>query len=311
MSNMLEKIAQNSNHQTYLNRMNDYVYHSSKHKIIDIIESYYVKNNNIKILDVGCGSGVLIELIKERLGDNVDITGIDLNQMTVDEVNQKKKFNVICSDIQTLYKNNPNQKYDVIIFSSILHEVYSYSESNNQQAVEETLNTAYDLLNKDGKVIIRDGIKYHDSNLIQYENEVAFKTTPYKTIKDFVKEHPFSEEEDWINCLNGFVRKDLLKEFFITYTWGEESWSREVQEQVGLYTVEEWEELLQSVGYNIEMCETHEEEYVKFLSQKIKITPTIEEILSQNMILMILNKQSKAQEHVAEKATCSFFVKPS
>ena len=37
---------------------------------------------------------------------------------------------------------------------------------------------------------------------------------------------------------------------------------------------------------DIKMCETHQEEYVKYLAQKIEITPIVNEILSQNMILI-------------------------
>ena len=52
---------------------------------------------------------------------------------------------------------------DSIVFSSILHEVFSYTETKNGRfeidTVKQALKNAYASLGKGGRIIIRDGVK--------------------------------------------------------------------------------------------------------------------------------------------------------
>lgn len=84
------------------------------------IESLYIKNNKINILDVGCGCGYLTSEISKKY-NKASILGIDLENSAIEcacKFNNNIDFKV--SDIALL---NDEIKYDVIIFNMVLHNV--------------------------------------------------------------------------------------------------------------------------------------------------------------------------------------------
>lgn len=73
-----------------------------------------------KILDVGCGTGNLLEYIR-TLYKNFDYTGVDILEHMIDRARKKKlEGRFLCID---LFKNNPfpKQSFDVIFSSGIFN----------------------------------------------------------------------------------------------------------------------------------------------------------------------------------------------
>ena len=89
----------------------------------------------------------------------------------------------------------------------------------------------------------------------------------------------------------GVLSAENAKEFLSTYTWGEGSWNREVQERFGILTESRWKEILRSKGFRIRHCMTSSEEYQKYLEPKIEITSEIEMLLEEMTILMVAEKK--------------------
>ena len=115
----------------------------------NIIKSFKLENkknplNNIKILDVGCGGGLLSEPMC-RLG--AEVTGIDASDKNINiaKLHSKKnnlKINYICSSPEKL---NVKDKFDVILNMEIVEHV---------EDVNFFLKSCGNLLKKDGIMFI-------------------------------------------------------------------------------------------------------------------------------------------------------------
>ena len=113
---------------------------------------------------MGSGGGVLLDLLEERYPDK-QIIGTDIADNVLQVLEKKKKED---GHAWTVRRQNfvdglfPEKVY-AIIFSSILHEIFSYTETENGRfelsSVKEALRNAYDSLNPGGRLIIRDGVK--------------------------------------------------------------------------------------------------------------------------------------------------------
>ena len=160
------------NELNYLNTMN-----SGKNEKAIILD--YIVGR--KVLDVGPGGGVLLDLI-ESTGKDYDILGIDLSQNVIDKLNEKKKeenhkWNIVKGDALNLTKYFDKDSIDTIIYSSIIHELYSYIEFNgkkfNKETIKKSLKESYDILKAGGRIIIRDGIMSSpvtDYRLIEFKD---------------------------------------------------------------------------------------------------------------------------------------------
>ncbi len=99
---------------------------------------------NVKILDIGCGGGLLSEPMS-RLG--ADVTGIDASSrnITVAKLHAKKnslKIKYICASPEKLKKNN---KFDVILNMEIIEHV---------EDVDFFLKSCSNLLKKNGLMFV-------------------------------------------------------------------------------------------------------------------------------------------------------------
>ncbi len=242
-----------NNEAKYLSTMNN-VAGSTKDSIIE----YAVGK---KIVDVGSGGGILLDRLESRYPDK-EIIGTDISQNVIETLEQKKskeghKWTV---KIQNFAESAFDEKVDSIIFSSILHEIYSYTEGENGrfdiESVKKALKYAFDSLNPGGRIIIRDGIKT-DSNDIR---RIAFKDIrgldffhnyqrDFKGLKDIPDEKKVINVDEENLEVTGDI--NFIREFMYTYTWGNESYPHEVQEQFGYFTLKEYVDYLESLGADI------------------------------------------------------------
>ena len=242
-----------NNEDKYLNTMND-VKTSTKDSIID-----YVSGE--KIVDVGSGGGILLDRLEERYPDKI-IYGTDISSNVIDTLEQKKSkeghgWSVrVHNFVDTVF----DEKVDDVIFSSILHEIYSYTETEKGrfdiQSVKDAIRNAYNSLESGGRIIIRDGIKTDSREL----RTVTFKSPSgmeffnnyfkdFKGLKELSDDEKVTEINEKALSVTGDI--NFIREFMYTYTWGNESYAHEVQEQFGYFTLAEYIEFMEELGAKI------------------------------------------------------------
>ena len=279
-----------NNEDKYLSIMNDSE-ESTKNSIID-----YVAGQTV--VDVGSGGGVLLDLLEERYPEK-QIIGTDISDNVLQVLEKKKKEE---GRHWTVRRHNfadeafP-EKVDAILFSSILHEVFSYTETENGRFEIETVKTAlrnaYGSLKPGGRIIIRDGVKSKvDDSMI----EITFKDPEgMEFFKNFVRDFEGLKdiEDKRIEILGeNKVRActNYAREFLYTYTWGKQSYAHEVQEQFGYFTIEEFREFFTELGAKILRCDAFlEPGYVTHLSPKVELSVPV--FPDSNCIVVIESPQ--------------------
>ncbi|MEK6543836.1 MAG: methyltransferase domain-containing protein, partial [Elusimicrobiota bacterium] len=208
------------------------------------------------ILDVGSGSGSLLLKLEEMKRNGSDISRIISIDKDRDAVAALKELKISkgysfepavadASDITKVLKERDIAAVDTVIFSSVLHEVYSYADAGNVQgrmrAVRAAIKQAFNNLAPGGRLIIRDGVAPEDAPQVQsvllkgkedidlfkkYAREFSLKPSNFKLLK----EDPQSEE-----VLIETNRRDAM-EMLYTINWAKESFPREVRELYGIMT---------------------------------------------------------------------------
>ena len=114
MGNKLEQLtgANRRNYDLYLQRMTQSISQSSK----GLIPFFAAQCK--KILDVGCGSGILMQAIL-AVNPEAKIVGIDINQSAVDTCIEQG-LDVRNATLSDLIRTG--EMFDCVIFSSVLHE---------------------------------------------------------------------------------------------------------------------------------------------------------------------------------------------
>lgn len=289
------------NEKNYLNIMNN-SNGSTKESIIQ----YAVGE---KIVDVGSGGGILLDMLEEKLGDK-KIIGTDISEYVISELTKRKESESHRWEIRkhNFYEEafDSKDKVDTIVFSSVLHEIYSYTEDGKHEkfsidSVKKTLKHAYESLNKGGRIIIRDGVKTENTDKllrVHFKDEYGLKffkryNKDFKGLKDITKFRPFE-----INENKRYVTGDInfMREFLYTYTWGKDSYPYEVREQFGYFTLKEYVDFLKEIGFTvIEAKEFLETGYKEHLSSLVDIeyydretnTCEIAEFPNSNCIIIV------------------------
>ena len=246
-----------NNEDKYLKTMND-VTSSTKDSIIDYVVGH-------SVVDVGSGGGILLDKLEKSYPD-MTVIGTDISTNVIETLNQKKnrdghKWEV---KVHNFVDDTMEPRVSSIIFSSILHEIYSYTETESGRfeidSVKRALRNAYDSLEEGGRIIIRDGVKTEGN----YPLTIRFKTeggldffrnymNDFKGLKDIPDEKKVTKIDEKTLTVTGDV--NFIREFLYTYTWGSESYAHEVQEQFGYFTLNEYKEFFKSLGAKIIFAE--------------------------------------------------------
>lgn len=242
-----------NNEDKYLSTMND-VTASTKDGIID-----YVVGDTV--VDVGSGGGILLDKLESKYPKKT-VLGTDISTNVIETLNQKKQreghnWNV---QVHNFVDTKLDSLVDSIIFSSILHEIYSYTDGQNGrfdiESVKSALSNAFDSLNKGGRIIIRDGVKTvgNDIRKIRFNSPSGldfFKNyiRDFGGLKDIPEDKKVLNIDDDSLTVVGDI--NLIREFLFTYTWGNESYAHEVQEQFGYFTLDEYKEYFKNLGATI------------------------------------------------------------
>ena len=263
-----------NNEERYLARMNA-TEESTKNSIIDYV-------TGTSVVDVGSGGGVLLDLLEKTYPDK-RVIGTDISENVIEALSKKKaeenhSWTVIRHNF---YEGVFNEPVDNVIFSSILHEIYSYTETENGrfdiESVKKALKNAYASLRPGGRIIIRDGIKTKvDESTITLrfkdpDGPEFFKNyvNDFKGLKDIEDKKIVMNPDGTVSACTNFIR-----EFLFTYTWGKQSYAHEVQEQFGYFTLDEFREFFEEIGAKLIRCEEFlEPGYPLHLSPKVELIP--------------------------------------
>jgi len=133
------------------------------------IKNFLPKNNSLKALDFGCGSGILSFELKDAFEN---ITLVDISEDMIQSVhklvaeNNINNFNPLCINVLDDY--NKIDKPDVIYSSMVFHHIID---------IENAFKIFNDLLNQDGLLCIADVVKedgsFH-SHVANYDGHNGF-----------------------------------------------------------------------------------------------------------------------------------------
>src|SRR3989338_2241845 len=214
-----------------------------------------------KIVDAGCGTGALVYLLSKEFKES-DVIGIEVTRKFYEWC----KLQEYPSPFVYFYRRNildQNFKENTIntfIYSSVLHEIYSYI---NEKELINLLKNTYKQLTKNGRIIIRDvlGPDKGDSEILMELNEKngsvhgdVKNLSTYSRLDRFSKD--FNQERikfkpvkmNGKNLINLKLR-DAYE--FISKMNYVENWQSEMHEEFGFWDFNDWRKVLEKAGFKI------------------------------------------------------------
>lgn len=134
--------------------------HGTTSLCIELIEKHIKKDDNM--LDIGCGSGILM-LVSKKLGAKT-VTGIDID---------KNCYNVVCDNFK---KNNINSEYNILIGNLVdnIKEKYDLVVSNILvDVLEKLLSDIQKVLKNDSIVIFSGILKEKEEKFLEKSSKIG------------------------------------------------------------------------------------------------------------------------------------------
>ena len=261
----------------YCDRMARNIRTTSKGKIPGLINKYLVKSDGPGfLLDVGCADGRFTDYVQKKTG--LLVIGLEPNRKLFEQaVKLDREGLAFVNTSLEHFGNNAfgpgvssqvKDHYDVVMFSSSLHEISSYCENPEkhytEEPVKEAIAKAAKMLKPGGLLMIRDFV---DSNYPAEMAPVRFRTrTVERDFMKFIKECPYIDKAVpcSVDILYGkvkgerawCVRNDLLKEFLLCETWDPECRKRECMERKLVYSASELKGIIMDTGFGFDLEET-------------------------------------------------------
>ncbi len=220
-----------ANEANYLATMN--AAKSDKQRMLDFVRPG-------TIVEIGPGGGVVLDLLAERFGDS-EIIGVDLSREVIAALEGRAKstgatWRVTLGAAEDLATLVPEA--DTVVFCSILHEVFSYTEPRFQLAsVERVVKAAYAVLRPGGRIVIRDGVmpppgtRRIEMIAPDVRSTLELFCAQFEGRRITYTELSPSRVE--------MTTADAM-EFLYTYTWGAASFPYEVRELYGILPYDEY-----------------------------------------------------------------------
>lgn len=119
------------------------------------------------ILDCGCATGEMT-YVMAVLNPSFEYVGIDANPDFIREAKENFKRPNLKFEVANVFTDLPQNKYDLILDSFFLHEVYSASFYNDR-LIQLALEKQYQALKNNGTLIVRDYLNPDSGEYVQIE----------------------------------------------------------------------------------------------------------------------------------------------
>ncbi len=214
-----------------------------------------------KIVDSGCGTGSLVWHLSQEFKES-DIIGIEATRNFYEYCKLQQYPNpfVFFYRKNILDQNFKENTINTFIYSSVLHEIYSYI---GVDALRKLLKRTHIQLAHKGRIVIRDVVGPENGNkkvLMELNEKDGKKTGDIKVLSTYAKFYKFVKD---------FIpRKIKLKEIkienkkFIELTLKDayeymskmnyiDNWHSEMHEEFGFWSFSDWKKELKKAGFEI------------------------------------------------------------
>jgi SAM-dependent methyltransferase len=200
-----------------------------------------------RIVDKGCGTGKLLVELSRRFPRSA-LVGVDLSREFLRRCDENTYG---AGDVELLLgeaaaQQLPDGTATTVIFSSVMHEIYTYSGYDLQQ-IDRALASASRELATGGRVLVRDGISPGKAawrmQLLDEPTRAAFVrfTAEFKHGQGA----PFEEVDGWIRIQAHLANEFLCKKDYL------KNWHIEVHEEYGALTLDGWRAALERAGLRV------------------------------------------------------------
>lgn len=213
-----------------------------------------------RIVDKGCGTGKLLVELSRRF-PGASLVGVDLSR----EFLRRSDENTYAGgDVQLLLGDAADQQLpdgsaDTIIFSSIMHEVYSYS-GYDLKRVERAVESAARELRSGGRILIRDGISPGRRPVVLSLLDDESRTRFDRFAREF--KHGQGAAHERVDAATVRLSAHLANEFLCKKDYAK-NWDIEVHEEYGAHTLDEWRALLEASGFVVRKLEAYVNEWIR------------------------------------------------
>ncbi len=226
-----------------------------------------------KIVDAGCGTGSLIWHLSKNFEES-DIIGIEATRKFYEfcKLQQYPNPFVFFYRRNILYQNFKENTINTFIYSSVLHEIYSYL---NEKSLRKVLENTYKQLVVGGRIIIRDVVgpeRGKERILMELNPRDGKNQGEIKTLSTYAKFHQFVK--DFIPRKIKFKEIEIKGKKFIELSLQDayefiskmnyvDNWQSEMHEEFGFWDFNKWKEELKKAGFEIvEGSKTFKSDYI-------------------------------------------------
>lgn len=199
------------------------------------------------IVDKGCGTGkLLVEL--SRLFPSSQLVGVDLSRefLRLCDENTYASQDVALVFGNIIERNVEPASATTVIYSSVMHEVHSYSNYQRSEIVR-ALRNCFEELKPGGRVLIRDGISPEPATWRLHFLNAATNDTFERFAREFCHGRGAKFERlsaDTVRLSSHDANEFLCKKDYL------KNWHIEVHEEFGPFTLNEWNDALEHAGFH-------------------------------------------------------------